>query len=314
MSGASGHLGRLIVSELLSSSGEGGEGFSVIAASRDISKLRDLALRGAELRLLDLDRFELSLSAFRGVDVLVLVSTNEFSKRILQHRTAIKAAEAAGVKHVIYTSYINPKPLEMLFNDHFVTETDLAVSGLKWTILRNNCYSETLLLTLKENLERGILPTASGNGRRSFICRLDCASFAAAIAKDSERYDHRVFDVSGDDSYSPYDIASIVYEVTESPLRVEQLGITDYLVSLANLKAPQWWIDIAPDLERATSSDALAITNGGNFKKVVGRDPISLHTFLQMNLYQLHPEERCLSSEQLFGAKIQMNKFEVKSD
>jgi NAD(P)H dehydrogenase (quinone) len=283
VTGASGHLGRLIVSELLSFNEEGGEGYNIIASSRNPSSLAELSSIGAELRLLDLDNYELTLSAFQGVDTVVLVSTKEFQKRILQHRTAIRAAEAAGVKHLVYTSYVNPKPQEGLFNDHFFTENDIVASRLKWTILRNNCYSETLFLTLPAFLDMGVLPTAAGFGKRSYICRLDCASMAAAVALNASRYDHRVFDVGGSESLSAPDLAAMVTKVTERPLNVDHVSVTEYVSRLEHIKAPKWWINIATDVENATAAGAMAIINAGIFKQVVGREPISLNMFLQTN-------------------------------
>lgn len=283
VTGASGHLGRLIVSEMLSANAEGGEGHNIIAASRDISKLNELGKLGAELRTLDLDSFELTKSAFQGVDVVVLVSTAEFQRRIVQHRTALRAAEATGVHHVLYTSFVNPRPENGLFHDHFFTEHDLVQSRLNWTILRNNSYAETLFLTLPKFIRGGIFPAVSLDGRKAYISRLDCASLTAAVALNAHLYNRQVIDVSADVAYSPQDVANIASKVLNHPLKVVPLPISEYIAKLRQDDIPEWWCNISGDIEYATANGAFAITNGGKFKKIVGRDPMSLEMFISNN-------------------------------
>jgi len=291
VTGSSGHLARLIVSELLSYKTEGGEGANIIAASRDVNDLEELATQGAETRRLDLDDYDLTRSAFQGVDVVVLVSTGVFTQRIFQHRNAIRAAESVGVKHLIYTSFVNPKPSEGLFNDHFFTENDLVSSQLKWTILRNNSYCETLFLTLPSFLKNGIYPSASGQGKKAFISRLDCAAVAASIAANPSLYEKRVIDVSGDEAFSAEEVASLASEVLDRQLVVKQQSITDYVRTLSDAKVPDWWCNVTPELEYATANGNLAILNGGLFKQIVGRAPISLRMFLQNNRDQFLTEQ-----------------------
>jgi len=290
VTGASGHLGRLIVSELLASrASEGGEGsLNVIAASRNVGMLGDLGKMGAELRRLDLDSFELTMSAFQGIDVVILVSTMELGKRILQHRTAIRAAEAAGVSHLVYTSFVNPRPQEGIFNDHFFTENDIVQARLKWTILRNNSYAETLLMPQNAHfIHSGSLPSTTKEGRRAYITRADCAAMAAHTALHSERYDHRVLDVAADHAASVEDLANIFSKHTGNAVKVDYVSLEEYTKRLELADTPMWWLSVAQDLESAAATGVLAITNGGTFKEVVGREPTPLQSFLEQNKSQL---------------------------
>jgi NAD(P)H dehydrogenase (quinone) len=43
--------------------------------------------------------------ALRGVDMLLMVSAKESPDRLMQHRSFIEVATAAGVSHVVYTSF-----------------------------------------------------------------------------------------------------------------------------------------------------------------------------------------------------------------
>ncbi|MGZ3306758.1 MAG: NAD(P)H-binding protein, partial [Asticcacaulis sp.] len=116
VSGANGKLGRQ-VTQLLLDSGAG----AVIAASRDPSKLADLAARGAETRRADFDDPASLNEAFKGVDRLLLISTDSLGagQRLAQHKNAVAAARAAGVKHIVYTSMPKPETSAVSFaSDH----------------------------------------------------------------------------------------------------------------------------------------------------------------------------------------------------
>ena len=83
VTGAGGQLGRRVV-ELLLEAGAS----NIVAASRDPSKLADLAARGVETRRVDFDDPDALPAAFAGVERLLLVSTDSLDApghRIGQH-------------------------------------------------------------------------------------------------------------------------------------------------------------------------------------------------------------------------------------
>jgi NAD(P)H dehydrogenase (quinone) len=110
VTGASGNLGKAVVAELRRFGAK-----KVIAATRTPGKHQELASLGVEEREADFDRPETLQTAFRGVERLLLVSTDSLHApdvRIKQHRAAIQAAIGAGVEHVVYTSLPNAHPTE----------------------------------------------------------------------------------------------------------------------------------------------------------------------------------------------------------
>ena len=138
VTGASGHLGRQVV-ELLLETHSG----TIIAVTRTPEKLADLSRRGVIVLQADFDDPASLVQAFQGVDRLLLISTDALDapgRRINQHRNAIKAAEQAGVKHVVYTSLMNPGPDSPVFlaPDHSTTEEALKESKEKINSLTND--------------------------------------------------------------------------------------------------------------------------------------------------------------------------------
>src|SRR5690242_8075750 len=137
VSGAAGKLGRRVV-ELLKARGFGPQ---VIAGSRDPNKIVDL---GVATRHVDFDDPNLA-QALKGVDRMLLISTDVLDDhRIVLHTNAVKAAKAAGVKHIVYTSMPSPEPGSPVFfaGDHYGTEQAIKATGIPYTILRVVWYAE----------------------------------------------------------------------------------------------------------------------------------------------------------------------------
>ncbi len=87
ITGATGHLGRLAIAALKA------RGATPIALARDPAKAADL---GVETRAFDYTSAD--PAALKGVDTLVLISSNDFNDRAGQHRNVIAAASAMALR------------------------------------------------------------------------------------------------------------------------------------------------------------------------------------------------------------------------
>ena len=93
VTGASGHLGRLAVQELLA---RGVPAAEVVAVVRARGKAADLADRGVQVREADYSRPETLAAALAGVQRLLLVSSSKPGQRAAHHANVIQAAKTAG--------------------------------------------------------------------------------------------------------------------------------------------------------------------------------------------------------------------------
>jgi NAD(P)H dehydrogenase (quinone) len=222
ITGASGHLGRLVAEAVL----ERVEPDRVVLVTRDPSRLDDLAQRGAQVRAGDFGDPSSLPSAFAGVERALIVSTDQIGVRVPGHHAAIDAAAAAGARSIAYTSAVNPShsnPI-VVATDHRETEEHLRASGTGWTMLRNSIYTEILLMAAGAALASGHHVHNEGAGRVSYVARADCASAAAAVLT-SDGHDGKLYDVTGAEALSAGDVAALFAELGGRP--VQALGVDD---------------------------------------------------------------------------------------
>src|SRR6266511_3668132 len=196
VSGASGQLGRRTVQMLL----ELVDAAEVIAVSRTPDKAADL---GVATRHADFDDPDGLVAAFDGAQRLLLISTDAVRThgyRARQHTNAIRAASRAGVEYVVYTSLTGADrpghPIGAPMADHAVTERALAESGLAYTVLRNNMYTELLLYAAPAAVASGVLASNQGAGATGYVTREDCAATAATLLVHGG-HSERLLDVTG---------------------------------------------------------------------------------------------------------------------
>ena len=103
ITGATGHLGRLVIAQLL----EKVTADQVTALVRNPGKAADLSAAGVRVRTADYRQPETLAPALAGVDKLLLISSSELGQRIPQHRNVIEAAKQAGVGLLAYTSVLH---------------------------------------------------------------------------------------------------------------------------------------------------------------------------------------------------------------
>lgn len=277
VSGASGHLGRLVLKALAERDYDG----KIIAGTRDPKKLADIG--GVEVRTADFNDKAGLTKALEGVDRMLLISTDEIGKRLDGHLRAIAAAKAAGIKEIIYTSMPTPEaPSAITFApEHLGTEEAIKASGLAYTILRMTWYTENLLGSLPTNLASGQWYTSAGTGKTSYVTREDCARAAAGALLQPAT--NQTFTVTGPEALTNAEIAAIASDLTGKPLTV--IDVTDEQLAGGAKAAgvPDFVIDnfIVPFDRNAREGKVAAVTDA--VEKLWGAKPTSVRDFLSDN-------------------------------
>lgn len=283
VTGAGGHLGRLVIEELLALR-KSGEATKLVAGTRNPAELAHLEARGVEVRRVDFDDQTSLDSAFTGVTRLLLISTNVFGPpRQRQHLAAIDAAKRAGVSHVTYTSMPNPdaRSLVPFAPDHRLTEEALERSGLGFTALRNAWYADNLLQTLPGVLASRTWIGSAGSGRVANVTRADCARVAARVLLATEAPEKR-YDITGPEALTTRQIAAIVSDLFETAIEVVDLSDEDYAKLLAERGMPSPVVGLIVGSDANTRVGKFDVL-GDAVERWTGRKPESLRSFLETN-------------------------------
>ncbi len=276
VTGASGNLGRHVVAHLRQAGAR-----RIVAISRNPDKLGDLAGPGVELRAGSFDEPAGLAAAFAGVERLLIISTDTLADRAAQHIAGFDAALKAGVRHVAYTSIVSPYPDThadaMVPNSHYWTEARIAASGIDFSILRNNLYTDFLLAGAHHAVASGTLYHAAGTGRRAYVTREDCAAAAAAALLDGEG--KRIYDICGPVAISGDDLAAILAEISGKPVKAVNVPPEGFAAGLKQANLPPPVIGMLTRFETDAAKNYFAIVSGA-FDELTGRKPRSVADFL----------------------------------
>lgn len=229
ITGASGPLGRAAAEFVLQTV----DGRELVLGTRNPASLTEFAARGVEVRHVDFADPSTLASAFRGVDRLLLISTDAVGARLDAHRAAISAASRAGVTHVVYTSIPRPVPANpaLVVSDHAGTEQALYDSGLDWTVLRNNLYSHLQVPVIEHAGVSGRLVSNSADGTVAYVTREDCAAAAAAVLTQNG-HEGLAYDITGPESLSAAALAILAGEVGRRDVGVIEVSDTEFSAGL----------------------------------------------------------------------------------
>lgn len=267
VTGATGQLGRLALAALQARAPQA----RVIALARNPA-----ADPGLPTRAFDYTSPETMASALPGVDVLVLISSNDFNDRAGQHRAVIDAARAAGVGRIVYTSILKGAESPMLLaEDHIATEAHLRASGLAFTLLRNGWYTENFTANLRAAVEHGALIGAAGTGRIASAARADYAE-AIAVAALDEAHAGKTHELAGDMAHSMAEFAAEVSAQAGKTVAYRSLAKDSYAAALQGFGLPAGFAAILADSDDHAARGAL-LDESRTLSRLIGRPttPIS---------------------------------------
>jgi NAD(P)H dehydrogenase (quinone) len=267
VTGATGHLGRLIVDGLLR---DGVAPAEIVAAGRNTAKLTELGNQGVRVVQMDYSDPESMAVAFAGASTLMLVSSSEVGQRATQHAAAIDAARLAGIGHLVYTSAPKADTTTLvLAPEHKITEELIRASGIPFTILRNGWYTENYVGTAAQARETGVVAASVGDGLVSSASRVDYADAAVAVLT-GVGHENKVYELSGDIAWSHTELAAVLADILGRDVVYTSLSDEDHLAALqaAGLDAGTAGFVVALD---ADTRNGLLGETSGELTALIGR-------------------------------------------
>ena len=271
ITGATGQLGRLVIAELLKKTAAR----EVVAIVRDPAKAVDLAASGVSIRQADYNDSGTLVTAFEGVERVLLVSSNELGSRVAQHGNVIAAAKRAGAKLLAYTSVLHADRSTLgLAKEHLETEKVLASSGVPFAILRNGWYTENYTASIPTVLAHGVLAGSAGAGRISSAARRDYAEAAAAVLTGPIE-SGKIHELAGDESFTLADLAAEISRQSGKSVSYQDLPEADYVALLLKAGLPAPFAELIADSSRG-AGDGDLFDSGRELSGLIGRPTTTL--------------------------------------
>jgi len=243
---------------------------------RDASRAPELP--GTEVAVATFADVDASRAALEGVEVLLMVSAAEAKDRLDQHRAFVAAAADAGVRHVVYTSFLGAAPdaTFTLGRDHWATEQAIRESGMAFTFLRDSFY-----LDFVEDLvgEDGVIRGPAGDGAMAAVARADVARVATAVLHDPDAHRDQTYELTGPEAITLAQAAAIVSEVRGRPVSYHPETLDEAYASRARWNPEPWQADAWVSTYTAIAEGALAHVSG-DVERITGRPPMSLREVL----------------------------------
>lgn len=221
-------------------------------------------------------------AALDGVRTLLLVSASESPDRVQQHLTAVDAAADAGVRHVVYTSFLGAAPdaTFTLARDHWTTEQRLREAaertGLAWTFLRDSLYADFLPMMAGED---GVLRGPAGDGRAAVVATDDVADAAVAVLLDPAAHAGRTYDLTGPQALSFAEMAQTLTDAGRPTTYVAET-VEEAYTSRAVYGAPDWQVDAWVSTYTAVAAGELDVVSD-DVPALTGRPATSLADLLR---------------------------------
>ena len=280
VTGASGQLGRMIVERLTA---RGVSGHDILATGRDRHRLSAAGALGARTVISSYD----DPQSFDGVlgdgDTLMLVSGSEVGRRHQQHQNVVEAAKRAGVGRIVYTSapHVQDSTLPMA-PEHWDTENMITTSGIPFTILRNNWYTENEASLLPEVERTNELLTGWSEGRIASASRIDYAEGAAAVLT-SDAHENAIYELAGDTAWDGALLAQAFTAILGRTILYHHRTSDEQQVDLQTQDVPAERIRARIEIDTSIARGDLADANP-ELSRLIGRPTTPLLEGLRASL------------------------------
>jgi NAD(P)H dehydrogenase (quinone) len=267
VTGAGGGIGRRVVRAL--------EGHDLRLVVRDPAR----APEGGEVAVATYADGAAMRAALHGAETVFLVSAAESRERVAEHFSAVDAAAAAGVRRIVYLSFMGAAP-DAVFTfarDHAATEDRIRATGLEHTFLRSCMYADYVPVLADPS---GVIRGPAARGRAAFVTRDDVAAVAAAVLASPAGHAGMTYDMTGPDAITLDDAAALLSAAVGRPFRYEPETLEQARESRRPSGHPEWEIEGWVTSYAAIAEGTLERVSD-TVERITGHPPRSVERFLR---------------------------------
>jgi uncharacterized protein YbjT (DUF2867 family) len=222
---------------ILVTGGAGKTGRAIIRAlSAKVAAVRALVHRPEQVRMVEELGAQEVLSgdmrvratmerALRGVEKVYHICPNVSPDEVTIGMSTIEAALSTGTGHFVYHSVLHPQTRDMPHHwQKLQVEEQLFTSGLSYTILQPAAYMQNVLAHWDHILEHSVYPVPYAVETRLGMVDLDDVAEAAAIVLTEQGHEAAVYELSGAETLSQLEVASLLGERMGRPVQAQTVS------------------------------------------------------------------------------------------
>lgn len=284
ITGATGNFGSKAIDHLLNKSMPASR---IAALVRDGENANSLHEKGISVRIGDYSNIDSMITAFKGVDKLLLISSSDrgaVENRTKHHINAITAAKEANVNHLIYTSFVRKSGHEYsaiadFQNSHVESENFLKQSGMDYTILQNGIYQEMISAFVGNKVsETGTILFPAGEGKATWVLREELAEAASSILL-STRHENKTYKLTNNASVGFGEIANYLSAALDKNIQYHSPAVGDFKSMLQTAGVPEVYIGMFVMWGTAVAEGMMDLEDN-TLESILGRKPTSVKTFI----------------------------------
>ncbi len=276
VTGATGKTGGQTVKHLLA------RGAKVRAIVRNAEKAAPLKEQGVDLVVGDIGDAEVVAKAMKGIEGVMLTLPNG-PNQLKWELDIIKAAEAAGVKHLVYMSSTesNPDNPRRIPQVHVKVAEAAEASPVGSTIMRPNFFMQNVLGFAAQVKAGDSFTFPAGDGTASMCDVRDVGEVAAIILTEGKPHIGKTYDLTGPDILSMHDVATQLSKTLGRKITYVPQPLQDFHDFLARVLKSDWHIEGVVELMQEMSEEGGLDYKTDTMSELLGRPATSLEKFIE---------------------------------
>ncbi len=272
LTGATGKIGGETARQLIE------KGASLRALVRDESKAADLKAAGVELVVGDIADAETLRTGLSGAQRAFLLLPNGEHQEANEKQFTDLCREL-GVKHLVKMSSMEavahaetPIP-----RAHWAVEEYIRGSGLDWTMVKPNFFMQNLMASAALIKEKRMFSLPMGDGTTGMADARDIGAVCAEVLT-ADGHAGQSYEITGPEVITFHEAAQRFSEVLGEPVKYVPMPMDKFRERMTGVLQP-WHLNAVCELFREIAEIGIDHTTD-TFKRLIGRDPISLRQFV----------------------------------
>lgn len=277
VTGASGTVGRPVLEEVVKT------GKPVKALYRSAEDARS-APAGVATVIADFaDKASLA-NALKGVDAIYLVCS-PIPQLVELESNVLDVCKQSGVSYVVLNSALGAGDYPKSFPSwHRKVEDKLKASGLGYTILRPNTFTQNIVTYSASSIRaQGAFYFALGDAKISFIDVRDIAAAAAKILSAPAAHAGKIYELNGPQALNYTEVAALISKVAGRPVQFVNIPEEAQRKAMLDLGMPDWQVNALLDLQRYYTVEKKGTEITPVLEQILGRPAIRMEQYVNEN-------------------------------